>query len=270
MRVMYEQITYFVEDPVAVITLNRPHALNAWTRQMDVEVRSAVLAAERDPKVVGIIITGAGRGFCAGADMKGLAAIGDGQGPPNGHYELEGGDFGGRFTWLLAIKKPVIAAINGPVAGMAVPLILCCDIRFIAENAPIVTSFSHRGLVAEWGIAWLLPRLVGAGNALDLLFSSRRLYGAEAAAIGLAQKALPAADVVPHSVRYVQELAAHASPWSLAIMKEQVYTQLMAPLGSSEARARELMLASFARPDFQEGVRSFVDKHPPNFDRVGG
>jgi enoyl-CoA hydratase/carnithine racemase len=270
MAAMYEQITYSVDNPVALITLNRPDRLNAWTRQMDVEVRGAVAAAEGDPSVVAIVITGAGRGFCAGADMDDLATMGD-KGPEGPTpYQLGDGDFEGRFTWLLATKKPVIAAINGPVAGMAVPLILCCDLRFIAEDAPIVTSFSHRGLIAEWGIAWLLPRMVGTGNALDLLFSSRRLKGAEAVAMGLAQRALPAEQVVPYSLDYVRDLAEHAAPLSLAIMKEQVYTQLTTSLGRAETTARQLMRASFSRPDFREGVRSFVEKRPPAFTRLGG
>jgi enoyl-CoA hydratase/carnithine racemase len=267
---MYQQIIYTVEDPVAIITLNKPDRLNAWNRQMESEVKHAIRAAERDSAVVGIVITGAGRGFCAGADMQDLAAIQANSGGANiATYDSDGGDFDGRFTWLLAVKKPVIAAINGPVAGMAVALILCCDLRFIAEDAAIITSFSHRGLIAEWGVAWLLPRMVGTGNALDLLFSSRRVLGTEATQMGLAQKVLPTGEVVAHSVAYIQELAAHAAPMSLAIIKEQIYTQLVATLGQSEIAAREEMTASFARPDFQEGVNSFVQKRLPQFARLG-
>jgi enoyl-CoA hydratase/carnithine racemase len=267
---MYQHIIYTVEDPVAVITLNRPERLNAWTRQMESEVKLAIKAAEGDPAVVGIVITGAGRGFCAGADMQDLAAIqADGHSATIATYESGGGDFDGRFTWLLAMNKPIIAAINGPVAGMAVALILCCDLRFMAEDAAIVTSFSHRGLIAEWGVAWLLPRMVGIGNALDLLFSSRRVLGSEAAQMGLVQKVLPAGEVVAQSVAYIQDLAAHASPTSLAVIKEQVYTQLTASLGASEKSAHEQMTASFARPDFQAGVNSFVKKQPPQFVRLG-
>jgi enoyl-CoA hydratase/carnithine racemase len=178
-------------------------------------------------------------------------------------------DFDGEYTWLLALRKPVVAAINGPIAGMAVPIALCCDIRFMAADAPLLTAFSQRGLIAEWGIAWLLPRMVGSGHALDLLFSSRRVSGEEAAAMGLVNRALPTDEVLPHSIRYVRELAEKCSPTSLSIMKRQVYEQLTAALGPSEREARRLMVESFGRPDFKEGVASFVEKRPPRFSRLG-
>ncbi len=274
---MYSEILYQVDDPVAVITLNRPQALNAWTNRMAAEVRHAVFAAERDPAVVGIVITGAGRAFCAGADMNMLQGIGAGE----ARVETEGdgldltpnhpipADFDGEYTYLLSIRKPVIAALNGAVAGMAVPIALCCDLRFMAEDAPLLTAFSHRGLIGEWGLAWLLPRLVGTGHALDLMFSSRRVSGTEAAAMGLVNRALPADQVLPAAVDYVKDLAAKASPTSLAIMKEQVYSELTATLGPSEKDARRRMVESFGRPDFKEGVDSFVQKRPPSFPRLG-
>lgn len=276
---MYKEIIYSVEDPAAVITLNRPKALNAWTTSMAAEVRHAVYRAERDPAVVGIVITGAGRAFCAGADLNMLQGIttGGGRNLP----EAEGEpldlapphpippDFDGEYTWLLAVDKPVIAAINGAIAGMAVPIALCCDLRFMAADAPLLTAFSQRGLIAEWGVAWLLPRLVGTGRALDLLFSSRRVTGEEAAAMGVVNQALPAEDVLPHSIRYVQDLAERCSPTSLSIMKRQVYAELTASLGPSEKDARMRMLESFRRPDFKEGVASFMEKRPPRFTRLG-
>lgn len=275
---MYKEIIYSVEDPVAVITLNRPQALNAWTNHMAVEVRHAAYRAERDPAVVGIVITGAGRGFCAGADMNMLQGIGKGD---SSALQAEGEtldttppapipeDYDGEYTWPMALEKPVIAAINGAIAGMAVPIALSCDVRFMAADAPLLTAFSQRGLIAEWGIAWLLPRMVGTGNAMDLLLSSRRITGQEAAAMGLVQKALPAEEVLPHSIRYVQELAEKCSPTSLAIMKQQVYAQLTERLGPSEREARRLMVESFGRPDFKEGVASFVEKRSPRFQRLG-
>jgi enoyl-CoA hydratase/carnithine racemase len=276
---VYNEIIYSVEEPVAVITLNRPDALNAWTTTMAVEVRHAVYRAERDPAVVGIVITGAGRGFCAGADLNMLQGMTEGGArdlpQPEGEQldttppEPIPADFDGEYTWLLAVSKPVIAAINGAIAGMGVPIALCCDLRFMAADAPLLTAFSQRGLIAEWGIAWLLPRLTGTGHALDLLFSSRRITGSEAAAMGVVNLALPAEDVLPHSVRYVQELAERCSPTSLAIMKRQVYEQLTASLGPSEKQARKLMVESFRRPDFKEGVASFMEKRPPRFGRLG-
>jgi enoyl-CoA hydratase/carnithine racemase len=274
----YEEIIYQVDDPVATITLNRPHALNAWTDKMGLEVRHAVAAAERDPRVVGLVITGAGRGFCAGADMNRLSAVSAGTYTAEALPEdlaADPGDpsFGddlhlGTHTYLLSVPKPVIAAINGPVAGMAVPIVLACDLRFMATDAVLVTAFAQRGLVAEWGISWLLPHLVGPAVALDLLFSSRKVTGAEAAALGLVNMALPRDQVLSRAQQYVRDLAATSSPTSMAIMKRQVYQQLHAGMLDAEREARQLMLESFGRPDFREGVNSFVERRPPAFERL--
>ena len=275
-RRMYEQILYEVDDPVATITLNRPEALNAWTTRMAAEVRHAVAEAERDPAVVGIVITGAGRGFCAGADLNMLAGIADGAGTGGGNDDLAadpgqadwGDDLRGEYTYLMSVPKPIIAAINGPVAGMGVPIALSCDLRFMAETAVLTLSFSQRGLVAEWGSSWLLPRLAGPAVALDLLFSSRKVGGEEAERLGLVNRVLPAADVAAAAQDYVRDLAAKCSPTSLAIMKRQVYQQLHAGLGPAERESQTLMVESFSRPDFREGVQSYMEKRPPKFARL--
>jgi enoyl-CoA hydratase/carnithine racemase len=276
----YQEIRYDVEDPVATITLDRPEVLNAWTDRMAAEVRHAVAAAEADPRVVGIVITGAGRGFCAGADLNRLAAIGSGdvrQETLPESLDADPGDptFGddlhlGTYTYLMSVRKPVIAAINGPVAGMGVPIVLACDLRFMAEDAVLTTSFSQRGLIAEWGISWLLPRLAGTAVALDLLFSSRKVTGAEAAALRVVNAALPRDQVVAHAQQYVRDLAATTSPASLAIMKRQVYQQLHAGLLGAEQEARKLMVESFGRPDFREGVQAYLERRPPSFGRLSG
>ena len=277
---MYEEILYEVTDPVATITLNRPQVLNAWTDRMEHEVRHAVAAAEADRRVVGIVITGAGRGFCAGADMNRLAAISAGNrtfaaaaedlaaepGDPASGEDLHLGT----YTYLLSVPEPVIAAINGPVAGMGVPIVLACDLRFMAEDAVLMTAFAQRGLIAEWGTSWLLPRLTGTAVALDLLFSSRKITGTEAAALRVVNAALPREDVLPHAQQYVRDLAATSSPAAMAIMKRQVYQQLHGGLLAAEQEARKLMVESFSRPDFAEGVSSFTERRPPNFARLPG
>jgi enoyl-CoA hydratase/carnithine racemase len=272
---VYDEILYDVDDPVAVITLNRPASLNAWTNAMDGEISDALRRAEADSAVVGIVITGAGRAFCAGADMNLLSDLtegGDAGGlsesqPPIG--QPPEGDFAGRFPYVMTIRKPVIAAVNGAVAGMAFPFALCCDLRVVTPDALFLTAFSQRGLIAEWGLSWLLPRLVGPAVALDLLFSSRRVKGEEAFSLGLANYLVPADELLSFCREYVENLAKACSPTSLAIMKRQVYEQLHRGLGAAEAESQKLMIESFGRPDFKEGVRSFLDKRPPTFDRVG-
>ncbi|MGH7292087.1 MAG: enoyl-CoA hydratase-related protein, partial [Myxococcota bacterium] len=229
---MYEQILYSVEDPVATITLNRPDRLNAWTDRMGDELRHAIARAEADKSVVGIVLTGAGRGFCAGADLKGLQAITAGDRPGGGAAsELAanpgdpemGESFRKHYSYLMSVRKPILAAINGPCAGMAMPIALFCDLRFAAESATFTTAFVRRGLIAEWGLSWTLPRLVGSAHALDLLLSGRKIDAREAERMGLVNKVLPDEQLVPHCVAYVRELAANASPSSMLVMKRQVY-----------------------------------------------
>jgi enoyl-CoA hydratase/carnithine racemase len=273
---LYEQIRYQVADPVATITLNRPQALNAWTTRMGAEVKHAVAAAEADKSVVAIVLTGEGRGFCAGADMKDLQDISGGsrgsQAPPELAADpgdpAMGEDFRGTYTYLLSVRKPVIAAINGPCAGMAVPIALACDLRFASDQALFTVAFSQRGLIAEWGSAWLLPRLVGPAHALDLLLSSRRVDAREAERIGLVNRVVPHEELLPFVRAYVEDLAAKCSPASMMVMKRQVWQQLTRSLGPSEKEAIALMIESFSRPDFAEGVASFLQKRPPKFDRV--
>jgi enoyl-CoA hydratase/carnithine racemase len=274
---MYEQILYEVAEPAAIITLNRPKQLNAWTDRMGAELKHALAQAEQDRAVVAIVITGAGRGFCAGADMFLLKGISEGKAAEAIPAELgaaEPGDasmgesFRGTYTYLLSIRKPVIAAINGPVAGMAIPIVACCDLRFAGAEASFTTSFSRRGLVAEWGSSWILPRLIGPANALDLLFSARRIDADEALRMGLVNRVVAGGELLPFTRNYVQDLAANCSPTSMMIMKRQIYQHLTETLGHAEQEAVRLMIESFRRPDFREGVTAFLDKRPPRFERV--
>lgn len=275
---MYEQILYAIEDPVATISFNRPERLNAWTTRMDREVRHAVAEAESDERVIAIVLTGAGRGFCSGADLQGLKQLseGGGFGEAGTNLDADPGDpemaegFRGTYSYFTSVRKPVIAAINGPCAGLGLPLLLHCDIRFASDRALFTTAFSRRGLIAEWGISWSLPRLVGVGQALDLLFSARKIGAREAERIGLVNRVVPHEDLHKFVREYVVELAENCSPASLAVMKRQVYEDLTASFGEAQKKAIRLMTESFERPDFHEGVTSFLDERPPRFSRLSG
>ena len=172
-------------------------------------------------------------------------------------------------TFPLSIEKPILAAINGPCAGIGLVLALMCDVRFAATNAKITTAFSRRGLVAEYGISWILPRLIGPARALDLLLSGRVLLGDEAAALGLANRAVAPERLHEDVMAYARELAVKCSPASMATMKRQVYADLERPLADALAEANRVMLESFAAPDFAEGVASFVERRDPRFAALG-
>ncbi len=275
---MYEQILYEVKDPVATITLNRPDRLNAWTDRMGDEVKHAMARAEADPSVVGILVTGAGRGFCAGADLGNLSDISEGSRERTDRdpaLEADPGDpeapasLRGTYSYLLSIPKPVVAAINGPCAGMAVPIACYADVRLASDRAVFTTAFSRRGLIAEWGIGWILPRLVGHAHALDLIVSGRKIDAAEAERMGLVNRVVPHDELLDTARGYLEDLAENCSPASMAVMKRQVYTDLMETLAHGERESIRLMLESFERPDFKEGVRSFLEKRPPRFRRLG-
>jgi enoyl-CoA hydratase/carnithine racemase len=267
----YAEILYEVSDRVATLTLNRPDKLNAWTDQMGTEVRAALGAAEADDDVRVIIVTGAGRGFCAGADMGLLQSVA-GTGnlrltPPHPEPVKNGVNpgFQRRYSYFPSIKKPVIAAINGACAGLGFVLALYCDLRFASDTARFGTAFARRGLIAEHGIAWMLPRLIGPAHALDLLLSARMIDAGEAARIGLVNRVIPAGQLIPEVQAYAKELASMVSPRSMAVIKHQVYNALMETLEEATVVADKAMLESFATQDFKEGVAHFVEKRAPAF-----
>ena len=250
------------DDGVAVLTLNRPDRLNAWTYEMQVTLFDLLERCADDERVRVIVITGAGRGFCPGADMQDLTALSS-----NGDVvEARATRTDTRpITFAMSIPKPVVAAINGACAGLGLAFALTCDVRFCAENAKLTTAFSRRGLIAEHGTSWILPRLVGPGRALDLLISARVFRGSEAAELGLVNRAVEDELVLEVALDYARDLAANVAPASMATIKRQVYEALTRPLGDALEQANALMLESFAKPDFAEGVKSFVEKRPPAF-----
>ena len=250
------------DDGVALLTLNRPERLNAWTYEMQIALFDLLQTCAEDERVRVIVVTGAGRGFCPGADMNDLSALSS----DGGAIEARGNRTDTRpITFAMSIPKPVIAAINGACAGLGLAFALTCDIRFCAQTAKLTTAFSRRGLIAEHGTSWILPRLVGPGRALDLLISARVFRGSEAAELGLVNRAVEDEAVLEVALDYARDLAANVAPASMATIKQQVYEALTTPLGEALEQANALMLESFSKPDFAEGVQSFVEKRPPAF-----
>jgi enoyl-CoA hydratase/carnithine racemase len=176
-----------------------------------------------------------------------------------------GEDFQVTYSYLLSIRKPLIAAINGACAGLGFCFALLCDMRFVEKTAKFTTAFSQRGLVAEHGASWLLPRLIGPGRALDLLWSARKFDGVEAQQLGLAERLCDTGTSAKEAALYIKQLAASAAPMSLMVMKQQVYKHLNMPLGDAMRDTNRLMAESLKRDDFKEGVRSFMERRPPQF-----
>ena len=263
---------YEVRDRVATITLHRPERLNAWTGRMHAEYRWLLARASDDSDVRVIVVTGAGRGFCAGADARAL----------EGHVERGGYDAGlGRdvampgygvrpefdadFAYHFGVPKPVIAAVNGPAAGVGLVLACYCDLRFAASSAKLTTSHGRLGLPAEFGLSWLLPRLIGVTRAADLLLSSRVVLAEEAEQMGLINKTLAADELLPYTYEYAGRLATEIAPSSLASTKVQLYWDLHTDAASSVEDAGRRLVAMMRNADFAEGVAALTEKRPPAF-----
>jgi enoyl-CoA hydratase/carnithine racemase len=258
-------VLYELREPgIALLTLNRPDRLNAWNGELATRYFTLLDQAAADPAVKVIVVTGAGRGFCAGADMDTLQGIGSA--PGGGGAESAAGGRPQYHTTL--IPKPVIAAVNGACAGIGMVQALMCDIRFAAAGAKFTTAFARRGLIAEYGMSWVLPRLIGTARTLDLLYSGRVVLAEEAAQMGMVNEVVPAEHLLDRALEFAAELATYSSPTSMAVMKRQVYADWDRSVVSSTEDAVELMKASLRRPDFKEGVASFLQKRTPNFQPV--
>ena len=251
--VLYEKV-----DKVAVITLNRPDRLNAWTTEMGSQYWDRLDEATADSDVRVIVVTGAGRGFCAGADMDLLQSIGSGDertAPVRDEHQ----------SYTTTVPKPVIGAINGACAGLGMVQATMLDIRFAAEGAKFTTAFSRRGLVAEYGISWMLPRLIGHGNAMDILLSGRVFLADEAKELGLVNK-----ELMDRTMEYAHDMAANAASSSMRTMKQQLLSGWQNDFDTSNADTHEKMQHSLRQADFKEGVQSFLDRRAPDFAPITG
>lgn len=265
----YQHIRYAVQDGILTITLHRPDQLNALTALMVQELLDAFDRSDADDAIKCVIVTGEGRAFCAGADL------GRGAGTWSEHEtkmkEHEAGspykgDGGGRVTRrIFDSHKPVIAAINGPAAGLGFVIALYADLRFAASDAKFTTSFAQRGLIAEHGVSWLLPRLVGPANAMDLLLSARKFSAAEAKALGLVNDVFPQEELMGRVLAYARALADSVSPRSMAVIKAQLWKAPFQDFGDALATANTEMQKSFASEDFKEGVAHYMEKRAPKF-----
>ncbi len=258
-------VLYAVDEGVALITLNRPDRLNAWNAALGTAYHDFLDKAEADPDVRVIVVTGAGRGWCAGADMDLLQGLGGSiSSERSGEPDL-------RDTRRhLQIKKPIIAAINGACAGLGFVYAISADIRFAAAGAKFTTAFAHRGLIAEYGSSWYLPKLVGQSVALDLLMSGRVFLAEEAKELGVVNRVMEPEQLLPETMAYAKKMAASSAPTSMAIMKDQVYRHREMSVDDAVSESIELMGASLRRPDFKEGVASYLEKRPPQFDPYTG
>lgn len=256
-----EQVTLLRElddSGVLLLTFNRPDRNNGWTIELEEEYFATLLAAGADPEVRVIVVTGAGKSFCPGLDMVALE-----------DSAKRGKPMASTRRWPLtlpwSIPKTVIAAVNGAAAGIGFIQVACADLRFASSTAKFTTAFAWRGLPAENAVSWMLPRLVGLTNAMDLLLSARVVSAAEAHELGLVNRVFEPDELLPASLAYARDLAQNCSPYSMASIKAQVHADL--ERGMEEARLRAIVTVSqhAAHADFQEGVSSFTERRPPRF-----
>jgi enoyl-CoA hydratase/carnithine racemase len=249
-----------VAPGVGVVTLNKPDRLNAWSAAMSAEFFARLEEARTRDDIRVLVVTGSGRGFCPGADMDSLNQI---RANPSAGAGAATGV--GRFSDMMAYPKPIIAAINGAVAGVGLVMALFCDLRYAASGVKFTTAFSRRGLIAEYGASWALPRLIGNARALDVLLSGRVFTAEEAERLGLVNGVVAPDELMSHVLAYASDLAENCCPTSWAIMKKQVYGDWGNDADSSTTAAIRLMNESLVRDDFQEGVQSYLDKRAPRF-----
>lgn len=271
-----EQVLYSVEEGVATITFNRPEKLNALTPEMLAAVFAHIRAGAADRDVRVMVLTGAGRGFCAGLDLEvigkgiGSSALEERAAPPGAQWGDDIGPALERFYahgWgdFVTARKPIIAAINGPVFGWGLILALHCDIRFAARSALFNATFARLGIPAEKNAAWLLTRLIGPASAADLLYTARRFDGAEAERLGLVNAALEDDSLIAQVMEYAQAIAANSAPRSLAAIKAQIWTAIEDPYSEAFRASDAEQDAATQTQDFREGFTSYTQKRTPAF-----
>ena len=272
-QVMELKVTrYEVADAIAIITLDRPERLNTWTGRMHHEYRHCLALANDSTEVRAIIVTGAGRGFCAGADSRALESHVEGGGyspgtpqdMPEPGYGVDPG-FDALFAYHFGLAKPVIAAINGPAAGVGLVLACYADIRFAAAGAKLTTAHGRLNLPAEYGLSWLLPRLIGLSRAMELLLSSRVFYTEEAFSMGLVHRVLPGTALLPATLDYARHLIGSISPNSLRQTRWQTYRDLQRGLPAAVGDANDLLQVMTTEADYREAVMAFTQKRTPQW-----
>lgn len=249
-----ETVLYDVNDGVATVTLNRPEAMNAWTAQLADDLARAMGAADADEAVRAVVVTGAGRAFCAGADLSG----GEGGFAPG---DKRADDLPRLMPHK--VRKPVIAAINGHAVGVGITYPMLCDIRIAASEAKIQFAMVRRGILPELGSHVILPRVVGFSLAAELLLTGKLMSGAEAAEIGVVSHALPAADVLPAALAMARDIAVNVAPVSAALSKRMLWEGITSGLDEMIAAEGRIISSMASSSDAAEGVRAFFEKRPP-------
>jgi enoyl-CoA hydratase/carnithine racemase len=246
-------------DGVLTLTFNRPERRNGWAEDLQRAYVERLSEAAADERVRAVVVTGAGSTFCPGADISRLGRLGE-EGARLPHQPV---DVQRRF------RKPLIAAINGACAGVGLVQALFCHVRFAADTARFSTAFARRGLVAEYGIAWTLTRLVGQERALDLLLSARVFDAAEARELGLVSRVVPRDEVLGAAQAYARDLAAHCSPRAMAVIASQVLHAQESTFDEALAASYEHVDRFIGSADLREGVASFVERRAPRFAPLG-
>ncbi|AXN45939.1 putative enoyl-CoA hydratase echA8 [Mycobacterium marinum] len=252
---------------VAIITFNRPDRLNAWGPDLAAGFYTAIDRAEADPGIRVIVLTGRGRGFCAGAYLGSADAAAGCDKTMAKAKDANLADLVGERPphFVTMLRKPVIAAINGPCVGIGLTQALMCDVRFAAAGAKFAAVFARRGLIAEFGISWILPRLTSWAVALDLLLSGRTFLAGEAAQLGLVKEVVAPEQLMPRALEYAEDIARYCSPSSMAVIKRQVYGDATRDVVEATSHAEVLLREAMPRPDVIEGIVSFLEKRPPQF-----